>query len=169
MRPNVKFVALLMGWSLLTQRCGVYSFSGASVDPNTKTVTVQTIVNQAAVVVPALSQTLTEQLKQKLIRNTHLTLVPRGGDLEFAGAITDYRIQPQATQAGEVAALNRLIITVSIDYVDNRNAQRSWSSSFSRYTDFSSTVPFASVEDKLINEITEQLVEDIFNRAFVNW
>ncbi len=169
MCPSVKFLPPLIALSLLTQRCGVYSFSGASIDPNTQTATVQTIGNQAAVVVPALSQTMTEQLKQKLIRNTNLTLVPRGGDLEFAGTITDYRIQPQATQPGEVAALNRLIITVSIDYVNHRNAQLSWTSSFSRYADFSSTVPFASVEDQLINEITEQLVEDIFNKAFVNW
>lgn len=149
--------------------CGVYSFTGASIDPSVKTYTVHFITNQAPVIVPALSQTLTDALKNKFLTSTNLTLTQNGGDLEFSGAVTGYLVSPVAAQANETAALNRLTISVNIEYVNHKNEKQSFNTVFSRYADYTSTSDLASVQDQLIKQINEQLVEDIFNKAVVNW
>ena len=49
--------------AVLLQSCGIYSFSGASIPPEMKTVTVNFFENNAPLVVPYLSQQFTERLK----------------------------------------------------------------------------------------------------------
>ncbi|MCS6917897.1 MAG: LptE family protein [Chitinophagales bacterium] len=149
--------------------CGIYSFTGASVPPSAKTATVQFFPNNAPLVVPALSQQFTEALRNKIQVTTNLTLLPSGGDLEFSGSITDYRIQPQAASANEVAAVNRLLITVQVDFLNRADESGGWSSSFTRFADYSSSADLSSVQDRLISEIVDQLVDDIFNKALANW
>ncbi|HYV92705.1 MAG TPA: LptE family protein [Chitinophagales bacterium] len=155
--------------SSLFTSCHIYSFTGASIDPTDSTFTIHFIVNQAPVVIPSLSQTLTDALKNKFLTSTNLALVQSNGDLEFSGAITGYQVNPVSAQANEIAALNRLTITVSIDFVNRKNEKQSWNSTFSRYADYNSSSDLASVQDQLIKQINEQLVEDIFNKAVVNW
>lgn len=163
-----RFFIFLLIFSLFSS-CGIYSFTGASIDPNVKTFTIHFIANQAPVVVPALSQTLTDALKNKFQTSTNLSLTQTGGDLEFSGAITGYSVTPVAAQANETAALNRLTISVNIDFVNHKNEKQSWATLFSRYADYNSSSDLASVQDQLIKQINELLVEDIFNKAVVNW
>src|SRR5215471_1868209 len=105
-----KFCFWLIGGCLMCG-CGVYSFTGASIDPSVKTFTVHFITNQAQLVIPSLSQQLTDALKNRFITNTNLSLQQSDGDLEFSGTITNYQVTPVAAQANEVAALNRLTIS----------------------------------------------------------
>jgi hypothetical protein len=42
-------------------------------------------------------------------------------------------------------------------------------SSFSRYEEYDATQNLADVENDLILLIVEDLVEDIFNKAFISW
>ena len=149
--------------------CGVYSFTGASIDPSVKTFTIHYIKNQAPLVVPSLSQTMTDALKNKFLTNSNLNQAENNGDLEFSGVITTYLVTPVAVQANETAALNRLTISVSIDFINHQNDKQTWTSTFSRYVDFNSSTDFTSIQDQLIKEISDQLVEDIFNKAVVNW
>lgn len=166
--PSAFTAALLLAIGMFA-RCGIYSFTGASIHPSVKTVTVRFFPNNAPLVVPALSQQFTEALKNKIQSNTNLTPVNEQGDLEFSGAITDYRIQPQAASANEVAAVNRLLITVQVDFINRVQESLSWSSSFTRFADYSSNTDLATVQDRLIQEILDQLMEDIFNKALANW
>lgn len=163
-----RFFTCLFIFSLFSS-CGIYSFTGASIDPSVKTFTIHFIVNQAPVVVPSLSQTLTDALKNKFLTSTNLSLAQTGGDLEFSGTITGYQVNPVATQANETAALTRLTISVNIDFVNHKNEKQSWTTLFSRYADYTSSSDLASVQDGLIKEINDQIVEDIFNKAVVNW
>ncbi len=149
--------------------CGVYSFTGASIDPSVKSFTVHFITNQAPIIVPSLSQRLTDALKNKFLTSTNLTQVQSGGDLEFSGAVISYQVNPVAAQANETAALNRLTISVNIDFVNHKNDKQSFNTTFSRYADYTSTSDLASVQEQLIKQINDQLVEDIFNKAVVNW
>ena len=168
MQPIV-FIVILISSIFQFSSCGIYSFTGASIDPNVKTFTVHFIVNQAPVIVPSLSQTLTDALKNKFLTSTNLGLAQAGGDLEFSGTITAYNVNAVAAQANETAALNRLTISVNIDFVNHKNDKQTWSSSFSRYADYNSSSDLAAVQDGLIKQINDQLVEDIFNKAVVNW
>ena len=55
---------VLLAVSLLAVACkGGYSFTGASIPPNAKTISVSTFPNNAATVNPQLSQKLTDDLR----------------------------------------------------------------------------------------------------------
>jgi len=54
---------LIFGLLMVSQSCGTYSFSGASIPPEMKTISVQFFENTSALVVPYLSQQFTERFK----------------------------------------------------------------------------------------------------------
>ena len=45
----------------------------------------------------------------------------------------------------------------------------SFEQTFSRYEDYDSNLDLSQVEKDLAEKIVEMIVEDIFNKAFVNW
>lgn len=146
-----------------------YSFTGASISPDTKTVSVQFFKNHAQLVQPTLCQSLTEALKDRFVSETSLTLVEKLGDLDFEGEITNYVVTPVAIQGNETAALNRLTVSIRVIFVNFKDEKQSFEANFSRYEDFESSQNISSVEEELINTINAQLVEDVFNKALVNW
>jgi hypothetical protein len=64
---------------------------------------------------------------------------------------------------------NRLTISVSVKYTNNLNPKQSFEETFSRYKVFKLTGSLQSMEQGLIKDVTAQLTEDIFNRAFAQW
>ena len=168
MRRSV--VYLFLALALLLGGCSVkYSFTGASISPEVKTVSVASFPNVASLVNPTLAATFTEALKEKFVTQTSLSLQNFGGDLDFAGEITTYDVAPVAIQGNETAALNRLTIAVHVKFVNLRDDKANFDRSFSAYEDYSANRPFSDVEGELIATIQEKLVEDIFNAAVANW
>jgi len=159
------FVLLITG----IQSCISYSFTGASIPPEAKTISIDYIDNQAQLVVPTLSESLTTALRDRFTSQTTLELTGKKGDLQIEGVITDYNTTPQAITGNETAALNRLTITVKIKFVNTIEPDKNFETSFSRYEDYSSNQDLSSVQDGLIETINEMLVDDIFNKAVVNW
>lgn len=149
--------------------CGVYSFTGASIPPEAKSISIPSFPNNAQLVHPSLSRILTDALRDKFMSQTSLTIVPRNGDLVIEGAITDYSTQPVAITGEQTAALNRLTISVRVKFTNRFDEKQNFESSFSRYEDYVSTLALSAVEENLISQITEALVQDIFNRSVVNW
>jgi hypothetical protein len=146
-----------------------YGFTGASVSPDIKTFSVRYFPNTAPIVNPSLSQIFTEKLKEKVVSQASLSHTDKQADLIFEGSVTGYAIQPIAIQANETAAQNRLTVTVNIKFTNLKNEKQNFESSFSRYADYNSTDNFSSIESQLITTITDQIVDDVFNRVFINW
>jgi len=146
-----------------------YSFSGASVSPDVKTVSIQYFKNNTTLAPPTISQTLTEALKDMYTSQTSLGIINRDGDLNFEGEIVNYAIVPVALQSNDLSALNRLTITINVRFNNVKDEKQKFETSFSRFADFPSSSPIAAVQDELIRQINEQLVQDIFNRAMINW
>lgn len=147
-----------------------YSFTGASISPNVKTVAIPNLINSAPFVVPTLSRTLTNALTDYFTSQTNLDVVSRNGDLNLEGTITNYAVQPVAIQGNETAAMSRLTITVNFKFTNKMNEKQNWETSFSRYLDFPSIPGLTPAnQETIIAGITEQLVQDIFNKAVVNW
>lgn len=154
---------------LLLQGCGFYSFTGASLPPQAKSVTIDYFPNKANMVNPNLSDNLTNALKDRFQSQTSLSLQDAGGDLYFEGAITDYKTKPVAIQGNDQAAANRLTITIRVKFVNRYDQQQNFETTFSRYEDYDSNATLSSVENALVNQIVEYLVDDIFNKSVVNW
>ena len=149
--------------------CGIYKFNDTSIAPDVHTISVYTIENKAMKVNPMLSNTLTVALQDKYRKLTKLEMLEDGGDLEVSGYITSYEVTPTAVTSEEVAAQNRLTITVKINFKNNKHEEENFDSSFAAFQDFDSTISLDAVEAQLVDEIVEILVEDIFNRTVANW
>ncbi len=155
---------------LLSSSCKVkYSFTGGSVDPKVKTVSIQYFPNKASIVVPTLSQTFTQALRDRFSTQTRLTLVNYNGDMDIEGSITGYAVQPEAIQANQTAALNRLTITVEVKFTNKIDEKQNFEQSFARYEDYQSTQSLSAVQDGLIQDINTALIDDIYNKTVINW
>lgn len=155
---------------VLLSACKInYSFSGASIPLEAETVSVQYFENNTSLAPPTLSQTFTEDLRDKLSTQTRLALVSKGGDLAFEGKIIGYTADPIAILSSDQAAMNRLTITVSVNYVCSFDESKNFEQNFSRFVDYPSSQNLTDVEDALIEEVNKQLVQDIFNKALNDW
>jgi len=146
-----------------------YSFTGATINPAIETFSVQYFPNRAEIIQPTLSQEFTDALRQKMETQTRLNLASGYGDVNFEGEITAYDVTPQAITGNEAPALNRLTVSVNVRFTNLVEPENDFEKRFTRYEDFSATQDLSQVESELIIKINEQLTEDIFNEAFVNW
>ena len=118
---------------------------------------------------PSLSNDLTEALKDKFRKMTRLEQIDEDGDLEITGAVSGYDVKATAVTANEVAAQNRLTVTVKITYNNKKYPEEDFEKSFSAYADYDSTQSLDAVESSLCEEIVEKLCEDILNATVANW
>ncbi|MEZ3443120.1 LptE family protein [uncultured Alistipes sp.] len=158
---------------ILAAGCGYtakYSLSGASIPAEAKTFSVAYFPNNAAMVSPILSSTLTDALVDKFTRQTRLEQVAEGGDFAFEGEITNYTSTTASVSSDDYALLNRLTITVRVRFTNAINEADSFANkTFSAYADYDSTKLLTEVEGELIPEIVDQIVTDIFQAAAGNW
>jgi hypothetical protein len=171
MRLNLKiYVIVFLCFSFTIQSCKVkYSFTGASICPEARTVSISYFENYAPLAPPTIGQEFTELLRDAFISQTNLSLIDEGGDLQLEGKISFYRADPIAVQSGEVAAQSRLTIRIDAKYETICDPKQNFQRTFSRFADFDANASLSSVESSLIEEINEQLVQDIFNASVSNW
>jgi hypothetical protein len=146
-----------------------YSFTGASISPQVKTISIQYFQNRASLVQPGLSQNLTDALIDKCKAQTKLSFINGIGDVNFEGEITDYNTRPLTVAADQLAAMNRFTITIKVKFTNSIDTDLSYEKTFSRYEDYDSNLDLSQVEKTLVDKIVVLLVEDVFNEAFVNW
>lgn len=152
--------------------CGVaikYSLSGASIPPDAKTFSVAYFPNNATMVSPILSSTMTESLVDMFTRRTRLTQVEEGGDFAFEGEIVNYTSATASVSSDDYALLNRLTITVKVRFTNAVDEKASWNRTFSAYEDYDSTKLLTEVEGELIPQIVDKIVTDIFQASASNW
>jgi hypothetical protein len=169
MKNNIiKYVSLFLFICTMTAACGIYSFTGASYG-TAKTVSIDYFPNNAQIVVPALSNTFVEALKDKFVKQSPMTLVTKDADLSFEGEIRGYSVTSIAVTAEEIASKNRLTISIHVKFTNKTDDKWSFDKDFSAFDDFDSAQSLNTVQDGLIKTIIDKIVEDIFNAAVVNW
>lgn len=160
---------LIVALSISVINTGCYSLRGIDIDPNVQTYFVDQFRNNASNAPPALPQTFTEALKEKIRTESRLIYADTDPDISFKGTIVDFRVTSEAPQPGETTSLNRLTITTAIEYIHSQDEKKGWKSNFSFFYDFPSSTDLASIQDDAIDVISRQMMEDIFNKAFTNW
>lgn len=156
---------------LITSGCTIsYKLNGAAIDYNVyKTIYVSQFPIRAALVYPPLQQTFENELLDYITRNTRLTTVDTAADLQLEGEITGYSLSPQAVTENAYASRTRLTIQVRVRYVDNKKEGKDIDQTFSAYRDFDSSEMLTDVQDQLCLEISEELVDLIFNATLGDW
>ena len=163
------FILFCAAISLLTACTVKYSLSGASIPPDAKTFSVAYFPNNAPMVAPILSATLTDELTQRFASRTNLVQVDEGGDFAFEGEIVGYSSTTSSVSSGDYALQNRLSITIKVKFTNAIDDKMSFNKNFSAYADYDSTKLLNEVESELIPQIVEQLVTDVFQAAASNW
>jgi len=163
--------------SITISSCGIYSFTGASISPDVKTISFQNFYNNSPLGPSNMSVLFTEMIKDYFERNTSLILVDEDGDLEIDGTIEDFSLSPVAPTADGgrnsqyFTGLTRLTVRVNATYLNNTDDQFNYENkSFSFYKDFNqNTEELSSNEQEFLEEIFDQIILDIFNASVANW
>lgn len=169
MRKLFHIVLVIAGLAGYLSSCGIYSFSGTSIQPDVKSITIPYVEYTALRVNPSLSNDLTEALKEKYRKLTRLEEVDVDGDLELVCTVTGYDVKATAVTANEMASQNRLTVTVKVEFSNKKYPEDDVSNNFSAYEDFDATLSLDAVEAGLCETIVEKLVEDIFNATVAQW
>lgn len=148
---------------------GGYSFTGASIPAEAKTISISQFPNFASTVNPQLSQKLYDGLQQMFSSQTSLGVTSDDGDLQITGEITDYSTRASSIGSDDNVATNRFTITIKVSFTNRFDSKADFEQSFSRFKDYAATRDFSSVEQSLTDEIVTELCEDIFNKSVVNW
>ncbi len=147
-----------------------YKFNGSALNYDIyKTIDVSEFPIRASLVYPPLQQVFENELLDAISTQTRLQETDGNSDLELSGEITGYNLSPQAVGEDAYASQTRLTITVRIKYIDHRNEANNIDQSFSAYRDFPSSEMLTDVQDQLCQEISEELVDLIFNATLGNW
>lgn len=166
--PFKKLLLILSVVMFALSGCGVYSFTGASIEG--KTINIRTLDNKARNVVPTLSPALTTKIRSRILSQTGLSPVnTETADYDITGTITQYNVTVTGVQNTQTASQNRLTIAIQVKFKNRLDEKANFTETFTRFADFAATQTLQSVEGRLIDEIGEQLANDIFNKAFVNW
>ncbi|EMR02430.1 LPS assembly lipoprotein LptE [Cesiribacter andamanensis] len=176
LKSSARIQLLLMGILLSLQGCGFYSFTGTNLSPTIRTITIQPFVNESGGGPPTLSQTFTEGLRDFYQRNTNLTITPNDGDLLVEGMIVGWDLAPVAPTAsgtderGDLAGQQRLTIAVRVIFVNTQDESASFERNFSYWADYNpNQTDLQSAEPRLIDEIFERIIFDVFNATVANW
>jgi lipopolysaccharide assembly LptE-like protein len=166
---NIFYIILIILVAGVYSSCGVYSFTGASIPAEAKTVSIQYFPNRALLIEPTLSSIFTNTLRDQFTNQTNLEMIEHKGDLAIEGEVVDYKITPVAIQADQTAAQNRLTIVINARFTNKFEPDKDFEQKFSQFLDYGSTVDFNSVKSQLIDELSENIAQDIFDKAVINW
>lgn len=171
MKKYFIFAIISLITSIGVTSCAIsYKLNGASIDyETTKTISFEYIPIKAAMVYAPLAVTFNDELQAKYANQTKLEQVKGDGDLQISGAITGYSLAPQAVKQDAYAAETRLTIKVKIKFVNKKNKTDNFEKEFSAYRDFDASQMITDVQDGLCEEMTKELVEQIFNATVANW
>jgi Lipopolysaccharide-assembly len=164
---NLQMIALCCLLFCL-QACGIYSFTGANVEG--KTINISFIENKARLVTPALSNVLTEKVRNKILNQTTLSQVNSDKtDYTLKGTITNYEVSIASVKNTQTVGDNRLTITAEFVFANNIDPKKNFTRTYTKFADFAGTQTLQQAEGVLIEQISKEIAEVIFNDAFVNW
>ncbi|HBH05878.1 MAG TPA: hypothetical protein DDX92_04660 [Flavobacteriales bacterium] len=165
----MRFTLSILTLVFILTGCKVsYTFSGTDVG-NAQTISIAIFSNRAALTPPIYPQTFTEELKDEFLRQTKLQIVQENGDLQMNGEIVAYTANPVSSTGDETTALNRLQVTIKVNYINTLDPTKNFNRNFSRFEDYSSTENLSTIENALLESITEQLAQEIIQASIGSW
>ena len=162
--------AILLTFAALTLvSCGIYSFSGTSIQPDEKTITINYFEYKALKVNPSLSNNLSEGIRDLFQRQTRLQVLRKGGDLELEGEIVGYDITAMAISADSYASETKLTIRVKVHFTNNIHPEESFDKTYTAFQTFDSSQMLSDVQDELCNTMITEIAENIYNDTVAKW
>ncbi len=160
---------MLLIFSMIFSSCFlIYTFKDINISPDVKSYYVENFENNAFNSPANLNQSFSEELRSKVRRETSLVYEETDPDISFSGSIQTFNVSSQApTQDG--SSLNRLEITIKVNYVNSKHEKENWERTFSHYSDFPKDKSLTEEQEKLVKEIFDFILNEIINASFNNW
>ncbi len=165
----LKYIAVLLFTIFLFQGCGIYSFSGTNISPDTKTFQVNFFLNQSPRIFPGVDQIFTNQLQDLILNQTNLNLTTSGGDIIYEGEIVQDYVSPNTATSQITAAQNRLTIAVNVRFFDTKDPTQDLEQRFTFFFDYPASQSEDTVRDEALQVIFERITQDIFNATLARW
>ncbi len=167
----MKKAALLILFTILMVACTVsYKFNGASINyAETPDIEIRDFQNQALLVYPPLTQVFNERMKDVFTRNTKLKFTSVNPALEIEGEIVRYDLTPLSVKEDNLASQTRLTMGVKMRFRNNKNPAEDKEETITAYRDFDSNKMLNDVQESLVDELTKDIVDQIFNATMSNW
>ncbi|MFZ9587736.1 MAG: LPS assembly lipoprotein LptE [Crocinitomicaceae bacterium] len=167
---NLLFILMAIGLSA----CWPSSFSfrdKGGMPEEWKTFTLKTLELDAATCPLNFAALLSEKMKDGVQNNTPLLLntTYEKGEVNMEGKITQYSVMPLAVQGNNNASQNRLTMSVAMSINITKPKEEQWTLTTTRFADFNSGTNLSEVENKLFEDISEQMVQDLINKLLSNW
>jgi hypothetical protein len=166
---KIKYILLAIVVLTLNSCSVKYGFTGAG-KIDAKTFQVNYFQNNADLIEPGIERTFTLELQKILQNQTNLNLVSSGGDIMYDGEIVEYRITPMTATANQLAAQNRLTISVNVRFTNKNKEKDDFEKRFSFYYDYSGDQQLTGSQlTTALTIIYERITQDIFNESLAKW
>ena len=164
-------VPLLLLLTILLHSCSVsFKMNGANIDyQTTHSISIADFPNNAPMVNPSLSNALSEGIRDQYARQTRLTVLPKGGDLELEGEIVGYDLSQGAISVDGYASESKLTIRVTVHFTNNIHPEESFDKTYTAYQTFSSSQLLSDVQDDLCSIMIVEIAENIYNDTVAKW
>lgn len=165
-----RLIYLILSAIIMTGCTVSYKFNGSNINySETPTLDIRDFQNQAELVYAPLTQVFNERMKDVFIRGTKLQLTSIAPSMEIEGEIVRYYLTPLAVQENNLASQTRLTMEVRYRFRNNVRSEEDKEETISAYRDFESSKMLTDVQDQLIEELTKEIVDQIFNATMSNW
>jgi len=165
------YIFFLLNLCLLSG-CGCkvkYDLKGINIPSDVENISIKYFTNEASYVNPTLSQRLTEQLKDKFLKETRLAVVASEGDYKLSGSIIDYKTEPVATNSTAGATKNRFSMTVKVVFECPKHKDMNFTENVYKFQEFDASQNFQTLEASLSDEVSKQIIQEIFNKIALKW
>ncbi|MBQ8594208.1 MAG: LptE family protein [Bacteroidaceae bacterium] len=147
-----------------------YKFNGSSINyDKVKTITIEDFTNRAAYVWGPMASMFNNELQDIYVQQTRLQQVKRGGDLQISGEITAYDQYNKSISSEGYSSVVELKMVVNVRFTNNTNHTEDFERSFSATREYEATQQLSAVQEELVTQMTEEIVEQIFNATVANW
>jgi hypothetical protein len=149
---------------------GCYSFHGASLPVNLKTIAIPVFEDRSGAGIAPFRAELTKSLVNRIESQSALRVIPSiaRADALLEGAIISFSDAPsQLSSKTERALQNRITLVVQVTLADRTNKASIFSQSFVGFADYS--VGNYAAQQAAIRFSLNQISDDIFDRIVSGW
>ncbi len=150
--------------------CGVYGFRGNNPPPGISSLAVPTFIDVSGFSAPALAESFTQSLKNKIINDNTFRLADKNiADAILKCNITSVTDEALVIGSGENVSKRKITINVGVYFENLKTQKKIWEKNFQNYGEYPSSGASTSERQTGIDIAIERITEDIIIDLTSSW
>lgn len=165
------FIAMPLTLVILLVSCSIsYKFTGTSIDyEKIKSISLDKFPIRANYVWSPMESMFYNSLSDEYAQKTKLKVLKRDGDLQLSGEIVEYSQTNKSVGSDGYSAQVQLRMVVNVRFVNTKKHEEDFEQRFSTTAEYDSSKQLMAVQEKLVQEMIDDIVDQIFNATVANW